>query len=324
MQVSIVLPLYNKAQYVSRALCSISAQTFQSFEIIVVDDGSTDGSCDVAAQHPDRRIKLIRQANAGPGAARNTGVNHARSEFIAFLDADDEWMPEFLESSLRTIRSSEEIAATSSGYIEYPTGVSMERLWRKRGLKEGMQHVTALTRPSQLVQMLAFMSPCSTLLRTKVLRKWGGFYSKSGCKYGEDAMLFLKVLLNERVIFSFQPLAIVHREASGLSGNYAAARPVEPFLTDPHEVESVCPAELRSLLHHFYAFRACKTAAVLGYFGEWTSAGSVFAKFVSLRHWKAPHFTPALLGCTPVAGLIGRALMALGGSRTMTARSTSK
>jgi hypothetical protein len=129
-------------------------------------------------------------------------------------------------------------------------------------------------------------------------------------------MLFLKVLLNEPVMFSFESLAIFHREASALSGNYVAGRPVEPFLTDPDEAESVCPAELRSLLHQFYAFRACKTAAVLGYFGDWISAGSVFSKFVSLRHWKAPYFMPALLGCTPVAGLLGRALMALSAVKT--------
>jgi hypothetical protein len=119
-------------------------------------------------------------------------------------------------------------------------------------------------------------------------------------------------------------LAIFHRESSVLSGNYIAARPVEPFLTDPQEAESACPAELCSLLRQFFAFRACKTAAVLGYFGEWKSAGSVFANFVSVRHWKAPYFTPGLLGCTPVAGLFGRALMALSSFKPISARSTPK
>jgi glycosyltransferase involved in cell wall biosynthesis len=93
LKVSIIIPLYNKAPYVRRALESIAAQSLSDFEVIVIDDGSTDDGAAIVAGYSDARYRLIHQANAGPGAARNTGIAQSRGEFIAFLDADDEWLP---------------------------------------------------------------------------------------------------------------------------------------------------------------------------------------------------------------------------------------
>lgn len=86
--ISVIIPVYNNARYLGEALDSVRAQTYRSFEIIVVDDGSTDGMARVA-QVAD--VRYFHQANAGCGAARNTGVKHARGKFVAFLDHDDLW-----------------------------------------------------------------------------------------------------------------------------------------------------------------------------------------------------------------------------------------
>jgi len=99
--VSVVIPLYNKGPYIARALNSVLAQTFQDFEVIVVDDGSTDDGAEVVRGFDDPRIQLIQQENRGVSAARNRGIEAARAELVAFLDADDEWLPGFLRTIKR-------------------------------------------------------------------------------------------------------------------------------------------------------------------------------------------------------------------------------
>src|SRR5262245_42395210 len=98
--ISVVIPAFNSAATLPRALASVFAQTCTQYEVIVVDDGSTEDL--VAALQPYRaRINLVRQSNAGAAAARNTGVRHARGKWLAFLDADDFWHRRKLELQLQ-------------------------------------------------------------------------------------------------------------------------------------------------------------------------------------------------------------------------------
>ena len=88
--ISVVIPLYNKEPIIGQSLQSVLSQSFEDFEVIVVDDGSTDGGVAVVESYNDKRIRQIHQENGGPSKARNTGVKNARGEWILFLDADDE------------------------------------------------------------------------------------------------------------------------------------------------------------------------------------------------------------------------------------------
>ena len=106
--ISVVIPLYNKAQAIQKTLDSVLAQTYKDFEIVVVDDGSTDGSADVAeatlrkfSGHPTGsglEFSVIRKENGGVSSARNAGILAAKGEYVAFLDGDDLWHPEYLET----------------------------------------------------------------------------------------------------------------------------------------------------------------------------------------------------------------------------------
>lgn len=98
MKFSIIIPLYNKRPYVERTLRSVFAQTFTDYEVLVVDDGSTDGSAELVQQYTDARLHIYRKENGGVCSARNYGIRKAQGDYIAFLDADDEWHPEFLSA----------------------------------------------------------------------------------------------------------------------------------------------------------------------------------------------------------------------------------
>jgi glycosyltransferase involved in cell wall biosynthesis len=101
---SVIIPVYNRARTLQAALESVRAQSFQDFEILVVDDGSRDNPRAVADAFGDARIRFIRQDNAGGGAARNTGIDHARGDFLAFLDSDDIFLPDHLANMHALLR----------------------------------------------------------------------------------------------------------------------------------------------------------------------------------------------------------------------------
>ena len=99
--VSIVIPLYNKGFIIHKTIKSVLEQTFTDFEIVIVNDGSTDSSFEIVSQISDERILLIQQENKGAAAARNLGIEKATSNLIAFLDADDFWYPNHLEELVK-------------------------------------------------------------------------------------------------------------------------------------------------------------------------------------------------------------------------------
>jgi hypothetical protein len=309
VRVSVIIPLFNKAPYVARALASVTRQNFTDFELIVVDDGSTDEGPGIVEAYDDSRIRLITQENAGPGAARNRGLAEAQGELIAFLDADDEWFPGYLKESVSLLdQYGPSVAAITSGYVEHPANVSREKMWRARGLSDGIMQLTPATAPAFVVALLAYMSPCTTVARKEVLRRWQGFYETDHCMYAEDAHLWLKLLLNETVAVNLQPLAHIHFEASGPTQTRKSMRPVEPFLIHPQEISAVCPQHLRPLLGRVLAARALKTASVLGYWGHWREARDLVKRFHVSGAWRLPYYTSSLICRTPIGAVIGKLL----------------
>jgi glycosyltransferase involved in cell wall biosynthesis len=110
--VSVVVPVYNGERFLASALCSVFEQDYRPFEVIVVDDGSTDGTAGIARSF--RRVRYVYQKNQGPAAARNTGVATARAEYIAFLDADDIWTPKKLSVQMEHLLDHPEVGYVSA------------------------------------------------------------------------------------------------------------------------------------------------------------------------------------------------------------------
>ena len=104
--VSIIIPTYNRSRLIARAVKNVLNQTYQDFELIIVDDGSTDGTREVVAGFSDERIRYVQHdKNRGEAAARNTGIKVARGEYIASHDSDDEWLHEKLAKQIRAFEN---------------------------------------------------------------------------------------------------------------------------------------------------------------------------------------------------------------------------
>ena len=124
--ISILIPLFNKAPYIAKALDSVYAQTFSDYDCIIIDDGSTDGSFARAeewiGQHQDSRFRLISHTNAGVAAARNHAASLTQADYLAFLDADDWWEPTFLQELYTFALQHPEAALWATNYIYFKPG----------------------------------------------------------------------------------------------------------------------------------------------------------------------------------------------------------
>lgn len=204
MKVSVIIPLYNKRAYVQRTLESVLAQTYTDYEVIVVDDGSTDDSGEVAERLIGGKADwhVLRQQNAGVAAARNAGVAASKGEYLAFLDADDWWAPTYLERMMDLIAHYPEAGLYACNY------------WY---VKIGKTHV-ALNIPTgyfdypktYLEQKSMPVTSISVIMPRKVFDEMGGF--PVGIKLGEDFLLWSKVALRYKVAFLSEPLAYYNND----------------------------------------------------------------------------------------------------------------
>ena len=124
--VSAIIPVYNYERYLGEAIESVLSQTYQNLEVIVVDDGSTDQSAEVASSFAARGVRYCNQVHAGIGPARNKGVELAHGEFLAFLDADDRWPDEKIERQLRTFESDPALEMVFGQAVQLQNGPEWE------------------------------------------------------------------------------------------------------------------------------------------------------------------------------------------------------
>lgn len=209
MRFSAIVPLYNKAPYVKRSLDSILAQTFTDYELIIVDDGSTDNSVAICEDFINsltpsfnNSLRLIRQPNSGVAAARNNGVKVSKGDYVAFLDADDWWEPTFLEEMDKLISEYPEAGIYASNYIYYKPGKTHVALNLERGY---INYPKAYYEGSSMPVWTG-----ATCMPRKVFDEMGGF--PLGIKLGEDFLLWAKTALHYPVAYSEKPLAYYNND----------------------------------------------------------------------------------------------------------------
>lgn len=198
MRFSVIIPLYNKAPYVEKALRSVLAQTFLDFELIVVNDGSKDDSLAVAQRVLEGTpAAIINQENAGVSMARNNGAAESNGEYICFLDADDWWEPTFLERMNNLINEFPEAGIYGSSYYYVKNGRKSVRI----DAPTGYINYCRLYAESMCMPLTSI----SVAIPRAVFAEHGGF--KPELKLGEDFDLWIRIALRHKVAFLDKPLA---------------------------------------------------------------------------------------------------------------------
>ena len=223
MKFSVIIPLYNKAPYIRKALESVLAQTYTDYELIILDDGSTDGSAEIAEAFlqdlasrlspltsnltsdsaPASRLiasspyRLIRQANSGVSAARNNGFSVSSADYLAFLDADDWWESTYLERMAQLIADYPDAGLYACNYYYHKGGVNIIKVDIPTGY---------FNYPKEYFKNFAMpVWTGATIIPRKVFDEMGGF--PLGIKLGEDFLLWSKIALRYPVAFLNEPLA---------------------------------------------------------------------------------------------------------------------
>lgn len=237
--VSCVVIFLNEERFIQEAIDSVLAQTLTDWELLLVDDGSTDGSTEVArrcaAMHPERVRYLEHEGhqNRGMSASRNLGIRNARGNYIAFLDADDVWLPDKLERQVAVLESNME-AAMVSGCTEYWFGWTGDPEAKRRDFvpRPRMPLDRIAAPPGLLIGLLAEVAPaatCSILVRRETFENVGGFEEAFRGLFEDEAFL-AKVYLTEPVFLSSACVARyrMHRKSCNFveidQGRYPAAR----------------------------------------------------------------------------------------------------
>ena len=196
MKISVVIPTFNRISLVARAIDSVLKQSLNPYEIIVVDDGSDDGTSEMI-QNKYKSIKLIQQQNNGVSAARNNGIKHAKGDWIALLDSDDEWTEKKLENQVDRLIKTPEYDFCHTNEIWIRNGVRVNQ--RKKHEKYGGYIFDKCLD-------ICRISPSSVLFRKNILDHVGWFDDQ--LPVCEDYDLWLRITAEYRILFIDEPLII--------------------------------------------------------------------------------------------------------------------
>lgn len=237
MRFSVIIPLYNKAPYVAKAIGSILSQTYTDYELIIVDDGSKDESASIAKKtiKGHCHCQLIKQENAGVSMARNNGVSASHGEYLCFLDADDWWGPTFLEEMAKLIEEFPDAGIYGTNYTIVNETKHKTRI-AKNGVEEGFEK--------------GYINYCQAYAKTMYMPLWTGAVCiprgvfnemhgfPKGIKLGEDFILWIHIALKHKVVFSNKPLAYYNQDVdTAARGVGKLHKPAEHMLWNLSDLE---------------------------------------------------------------------------------------
>ena len=226
VDLSIIIPTYNRAYVVGRAIQSVLNQTYKNFEILVVDDGSTDNTNEIVRSVNDERVRYIRhEKNKGAAAARNTGIMAAKGKYIAFQDSDDEWLPEKLEKQMAAFRNaSSQIGVVYTGMLRIEGDGKTYMPPPEVTEKEGNIYHSLLRR--------SFVFTSSTVVRRECFTEVGIF--DEHFPHAEDWDLWIRISKYYHFRFIDEPLLIYYVMPDSLFVNQACTIRAYEMILEKH------------------------------------------------------------------------------------------
>ena len=206
--ISVIMPLYNKEPFVKKAIASVMLQTYQYFEFIIVNDGSTDGSLEIVEAFKDSRIKIISTKNKGVSAARNLGIKNASNKYVSLLDADDWWAPTFLEEMKAAIVAfpGQKLFATGRVHVfEHKTIPYQNKLLPASDKTGKINHYQIISKHLPAINMSN-----AVVLKTHI-EKTG--YLVEGMQNHEDHEFWVRLAVRESIVFINKPLSFYRKHA---------------------------------------------------------------------------------------------------------------
>ena len=254
-KVSVVMPAYNAMRFLPQTVASVLSQTRQDFELIVVDDGSSDGTDAFVWQQPDVRIRLVKQTNQGLAAARNAGIAASRGEYIALLDADDLWEPTKLEEQLARITNRPEVGLvhTAIRYIN-ETGDEINRVLKVVGDGDVW---------TKVVVHNPVRCGSTPLIRRECFETVGMF--DPALRFSEDWEMWIRIARRYHFATVDKPLTLYRQHGANMTKSYRTIMP--NFETIIERAFQDAPAEHAALKREAYG-RAYLFAAWRAFFAH--------------------------------------------------------
>ena len=213
-KVSIIMPAYNSAETISEAVLSILSQTFTHWELLIINDGSSDNTLEIANGFTDERISVLSHDNCGVAKTRNCGIKAATGELIAFLDADDLWLPEKLQAQVTCFAAgNENLGLVHHNYIEF--GDFGERL---PGCLKHCKGLALAGNVWQDLMIVNFIGTLSVMATKTAIEQAGGF--DESLNGPEDWDLWLKIAKDNEIEYFPQPMALYRQHEGGISKDY--------------------------------------------------------------------------------------------------------
>lgn len=249
-EVAVVIPSYNCAPFLARALDSVLGQTYRDFRIFVIDDGSADATGDVLQLYSDRTV-CLRQPHAGAAAARNRGISASSSPYIAFLDADDLWLPTKLERQVHLLRNRADVGLACSDFSISGARENIASYFER-------VRVPADGRMFEHLVRECFLSTSCVVVRRRAIEDVGLF--EESLAVSEDLNLWLRIASRWNVAVAREVLVAVRSQSKGLSATVGTQVKLSNELAALQHVMSACPgiscserrALRRAIAHSYY------------------------------------------------------------------------